>query len=174
MNEPSPNSEELNALMALAGLQRQVKSGASNYYWIAALSVINSLGALFDAGINFVIGLGLTQVVDAIAMGIAQGIPEGSLIIRSLGTVTSIGISAIFVVFGYFAIKGHRWAFIAGMVLYALDGFLLLAFQDWFGFGFHLFLLWGLFSGFQAMKKLQSFLPKNPIDSAFPTGIGLN
>ncbi len=174
MNEPSPNSEEMNALMALAGLQRQVKSGASNYYWIAALSVTNSLGALFDLGINFVIGLGLTQLVDGIAWGIAEEISEASVVIRSLGLITSIGISAIFVAFGYFAVKGHRWAFIVGMIFYALDGFLLLAFQDWFGFGFHLFLLWGLFSGLQALKKLQSFLPKSPIDSAFLTDIDSN
>lgn len=174
MNETHPNSEEMNALMALAGLQRQVKSGASNYYWIAALSVINSLGALFDAGINFVIGLGFTQLVDGIAWGIAESIPDSATLIRALGIITSVGISILFVVFGYFAIKGHRWAFIVGMILYALDGFLLLAFQDWFGFGFHLFLLWGLFSGLKALKKLQSLLPKNPADSAFPTDIEIN
>ncbi|MBT3336901.1 MAG: hypothetical protein HN855_00510 [Anaerolineae bacterium] len=171
MNETPPNSQELNALMALANLQKQVKNGASNFYWIAALSVINSLGAVFDLGVNFVVGLGVTQVVDAISMGIGEGIPDYNAIIRTFGVVLSIGISALFAIFGNFAAKGHRWAFITGMVFYTLDGFLLLAFQDWFGFGFHLFLLWGIFGGFQALKKLQSFLPKG-IDPAFPSDIG--
>ncbi len=171
MNETSPNSQELNALMALASLQKQVKGGASNFYWIAALSVINSLGAVFDLGVSFVIGLGVTQIVDGLAIGIADGIPEYSAIIRTFGVILSIGISALFAIFGYFAAKGHRWAFITGMVFYTLDALVLLAFQDWFGFGFHLFLLWGLFGGFQALKKLQTFLPKS-VDPAFPSDIG--
>ncbi len=165
MNENIPNiqgSQELNAIMALANLQKRVKNGASNFYWIAALSVINSLGAVFNLGVNFVIGLGVTQVVDAIAMMIAEGLPEYAAIIRTLGVVLSFGISAIFVAFGHFAAKGHRWAFITGMVFYTLDALLMFAVQDWFGFGFHLFLLWGLFGGLQALKKLQSILPKNP------------
>ncbi len=171
MNETSPNSQELNALMALANLQKQVKGGASNFYWIAALSVINSLGAVFNLGVNFVIGLGVTQVVDALAMVIAEGIPENSALIHTFGVILSIGISALFAVFGYFAAKGHRWAFIVGMVFYSLDGLLLFAVQDWFGFGFHLFLLWGLFGGLQALKKLQGFLPKS-VDPAFPPDLG--
>jgi hypothetical protein len=171
MNETSSNSQELNALMALANLQKQVKSGAGNFYWIAALSIINSLGAVFNLGVSFVIGLGVSQIVDALAMVIAEGIPEYAAIIRTFGVVLSIGISALFAVFGYFAAKGHRWAFIIGMVFYALDGLLLFAVQDWFGFGFHLFLLWGLFSGFQSLKKLQAILPKS-VDPAFPSDIG--
>lgn len=165
MNENIPNlqnSPEFNALIVLANLQKQVKNGASNFYWIAALSVINSLGSVFNLGVNFVIGLGVTQVVDAIALGITDGVSEYAAIIRTFGVVMSIGISAVFAVFAYFATKGHRWAFITGMVFYTLDGLLLFAFQDWFGFGFHLFLLWGLFGGLQALKKLQSMLPKNP------------
>ena len=158
MNEPTPNPQEMNALMAVANLQRQVKTGANNYYWIAGLSIINSLGALFDLGINFVIGLGLTQVIDGIAYGIAEGIPEANTMIRVFGMVASISVSALFVLFGYFAVKGHRWAFIVGMVLYSLDALLALAFQDWFGFGFHLFLLWGVYGGFKALKALQSLL----------------
>jgi FtsH-binding integral membrane protein len=165
-NTPTPqNSQELNTLMALANLQKQVKSGASNFYWITALSIINSLGAVFNLGVSFVIGLGVTQVVDALAMVIGEGIPEQNALIRTLGVVLSIGISALFAIFGYLAAKGHRWAFVTGMVFYTLDALVLFAFQDWFGFGFHLFLLWGLFTGLQALKKLQALLPKNP-DSA--------
>ena len=165
MNENIPNSQnaqELNALMALVNLQKRVKSGASNFYWIFALSVINSLGAVFNLGVSFVIGLGVTQVVDAFALVIAEGLPEYNALVRTFGVVLSIGISAIFAAFGYLAAKGHRWAFITGMVIYSLDALVLFAFQDWFGFGFHLFLLWGLFSGLQALKQLQAILPKNP------------
>ena len=88
MNENPSDSQEMNALIALANIQRQVKNGASNYYWIAALSIINSLGSLFDLGVNFVIGLGATQVVDAFAIGIAEGIPEASTMIRVFGMLS--------------------------------------------------------------------------------------
>ena len=97
MNETPPNNtQELNALMALASLQKQVKGGASNFYWIAALSVINSLGAVFELGVSFVIGLGVTQVVDALAMIIAEGLPEYVAIVRTVGVVVSIAVSDFF------------------------------------------------------------------------------
>jgi hypothetical protein len=50
----------------------------------------------------------------------------------------------------------------------------MLALTEWKGFHFHLLFLWGLFSGFQALNKLQKILPKKPGPSTdFPQNIGV-
>ncbi|NOY97866.1 MAG: hypothetical protein GXP40_01515 [Chloroflexi bacterium] len=174
MDENTSNARQVEALMALAQLKRQAKSGANNFYWIAALSVVNSLIALFGGGVSFVIGLGLTQVIDGFAFLLAQDLPDATVLIKGIGLALSIGISALFALFGYLSGKGQRWAFIAGMVLYAGDALLLLFFQDWWGVGFHLFLLFGLFGGLQALRKLQSMLPQVSADIPFSKDVGYN
>ena len=58
-------------------------------------------------------------------------------------------------------------AFIAGMLLYGLDAILTLVSTDFFGFGFHLFFLWFLFSGLQALNKLKE-IPPDPNTNSFP------
>jgi len=39
------------------------------------------------------------------------------------------------------------------MTLYALDGIIFLIAKDFIGFGFHLFILFGLYTGFISVKK---------------------
>ena len=149
-----------------ANLMRAMKNGASNFYWIAALSVVNSVVNIFGGGIFFVMGLGITLFIDVIAGGVAQEF-GGSPIIIVMGLLFSLVFDAIFVAFGYFAGKGYRWAFIAGMVLYGLDAVLMLVSQDWLAFGFHLFFLYGVWQGFSALGKLRAFEAANPM--AVPT-----
>src|SRR5688572_28411552 len=48
-------------------LEMRLKSGASWFYWIAGLSIINSIAALSGAGWGFIVGLGVTQIVDEFA-----------------------------------------------------------------------------------------------------------
>jgi hypothetical protein len=171
---PAPiDQKQASLLLALANLNRRAKVGANNFYWIAGLSVVNSLISTFGGGVTFVIGLGLTQVVDALAFVFAEQMPEGALIFRGIGLVLSILISAIFAFFGLFAGKMQRWAFITGMALYGLDALILLYFQDWIGFFFHLYFLWGLWNGLQALNQLQKFTAAQPgavLD--FPKDIG--
>ncbi len=153
---------EMERRTALMNLTRAMKGGASNFYWIAALSVINSLVNIFGGGVFFVMGLGATLFIDVVAGGIAQEM-GGSPVIRIMGFLFSLAFDVIFALFGYFAGKGHRWAFITGMVLYSLDALLMLIFQDWLAFGFHLFFLYGIWQGFAALGKLKAFEAANPL-----------
>ncbi len=175
MNQSTPSPEEqqrLNAMMAVATLQRRVKSGASNFYWIAGMSVINSLIYIFGAGLTFVIGLGITQLIDGFAHGLAIRLPGNEILLRGFGLLIDILIAGVFVAFGYFAAKGHKVVFIVGMVLYGVDALLMLAFADWVGFLFHLFFLFLLFGGLQALNKLGTLAPQTVPDPAFPKSIG--
>lgn len=127
----------------------QLKSGASWFYWIAGLSIINSIIALTGSGVGFILGLGITQFIDAFAQSL-----EGSG--KMVAIFLDVVAAGIFVLFGVFANKRHTWAFIVGMLLYALDGLLFLLVQDWLGLGFHAFALFCLFRGFQACRALHA------------------
>jgi hypothetical protein len=170
---PSPlDQKQASLFVATMNLNQRARAGANNFYWIAGLSVVNSFISAFGGGINFVIGLGLTQVVDAFARVFADEAREAALLFTLVGLVLSILVAGIFAIFGVFAVKQLRWAFIAGMLLYGLDAALLLAFQDWIGFFFHLYFLWGLWNGLQALIQLQKLSPSGQVISGFPRDIG--
>ena len=133
-------------------LQDQAKRGAGWFYWIAALSIINSIALLFTLEWSFVVGLGVTQVLTAIGMALAEEVGEG---VRYVVFGLEVVVALVFVVFGYFAARRGRWAFIVGMILYGFDAFVLGVFQDWLGLGFHVFALWFINAGLAADKKLR-------------------
>lgn len=132
-------------------LEGKLKSGASWFYVIAALSLVNSIIIFFGGSWNFVVGLGVTRFVDVIAQMLSQQL---SSIMGIIGLAFSLFIAGIFVVLGIFAGKRKTWGFITGMILYALDGLLCLAILDFFSAGFHALALLFIFMGLRAKKKL--------------------
>jgi len=139
---PAPSLDQLK-------LANAAKSGAGWFYWIAGLSLINSISMLSGSGWGFVIGLGITQVFDAFASGLGG---SGKLV----ALVLDLLAAGVFVFFGVFANKRQAWAFIVGMVLYALDGLIFLAVSDWLSVGFHVFALICILAGFSANQKLKA------------------
>ena len=131
----------------LIPLQNSARSGAQWFFWIAGLSIINTISAFSGGSFGFVIGLGVTQAIDGLA---GNGETSGKVIALILNLI-AVGI---FVFFGVFARRRHAWAFLAGMVLYGLDGLIFLLVKDWIGVGFHAFALWCIWVGFQANQKL--------------------
>lgn len=165
------SSLAINREAAIAEITRRMKRGANNFYWIAALSVINSILSMTGSGTYFVIGLAVTLIVDGVTAGLSQSFADASVIVKIIGLVLSILIAGIFALFGFFSAQGKRWAFIVGMVLYGLDGLIMLFFADWIGVLFHGFFLWGLFGGWRALGELQKILPQKQTD--FPQNIGV-
>jgi hypothetical protein len=130
--------------------EAQLKSGARwFYYWIAGLSLINSVVAMTGGQWGFLFGLGITQIID----GLGQNIEGGG---KAVVLVLDLIAAGVFGLFGVFAHKRQTWAFLLGMLLYALDGLIFLLIQDWLGLGFHGFVLFCLFRGFQACRELNA------------------
>jgi hypothetical protein len=127
----------------------QMKSGASWFYWIAALSLVNSISAFSGSTWRFIIGLGITQIIDEFGSNLG-GAGKGVTLVLDLLA------AGVLVLFGVFANKGHSWAFIVGMILFALDGIIFLLVQDWLGVGFHAFVLFCLVRGFLACRELKA------------------
>ncbi|UCF63183.1 MAG: hypothetical protein JSW33_11495 [bacterium] len=133
--------------------ENQFKNGANWFYWIAALSVINSLIILFGGEISFIVGLGITQIVDAVSWELKNS--EG-MNLDYLFFMVSLFISGVFVIFGYFSRKRMTSVYITGMVLYAADGLIFLLVGDWLSIGFHVFVLFSLFGGLKALKTINA------------------
>jgi hypothetical protein len=136
-------------------LDRQFRSGADWFFWIVGLSVINSLIGVFGGRWSFLVGLGVTRVVDGFARALATGLDADlGMAVRTLGLVIDIGLAGVFALFGVFARRGKRWSFIIGMILYALDGLIFLIAPDFVSIGFHVFALFWISIGLKAKTKL--------------------
>ena len=142
---PNPAAEQLK-------LENQFKNGANWFYWIAGLSVINSMILIFGGEISFIVGLGITQLVDAIAWEFRN---SGGLNLDFIFFTASLLISGIFVLFGYLSRKKIMGIYIAGMILYVLDGLIFFLVSDWLSMGFHLFVLFSLFGGLKALRIIR-------------------
>jgi len=126
----------------------RVRVAAKWFYWIAALSMINSLVVIFGGNFHFVVGLGITSVVDAIAKRVGA---MGS----ALDLVINAFIAGLFVLLGSFAIKAQKWAFLTGMLLYAADALLCLMAKDILSIAFHGYVLFTIYRGFSQVDLAQ-------------------
>ena len=127
--------------------EQVVRVGAGWFIWIAALSVVNSVVGWVGGGVHFIVGLGVTQFVDALSK---QAGSSGLL----LDVVINGFVVGVFALFWNFARKGQSWAFILGMSIYALDGLLLLLFKDIFSVAFHGYALYRIYQGMSVLPVL--------------------
>jgi hypothetical protein len=124
----------------------RMRRGAGWFLTIAILSGVNALLQIFDAKIRFIFGLGITQVVDAVAHGMERG------------TIVVIVVDGLFILMlvlcSRWAKTGSQGAFLGGMIAYALDGVLLLLFSMWLDAAVHAYALWMIWQGYAAAREL--------------------
>lgn len=132
-------------------LTQQLKSASSWFYVVAGLSVVNSLIATFGGGIRFIFGLGITSVADEVVNALQLGATG-----KVIGLMFTVAIAGLFAIFGFLSAKRMHWVFLIGMGIYLLDGLLLLLFGDYLGAAFHAWVLFRLFQGMSASRKLSS------------------
>ena len=141
---PSPNSMPIDS--ERRALEEQCRKGAQWFYWIAGLSLINAVLALSGQGWRFLLGLGITQLVQELAeQSGGAGLKAG---------IVGLAMIGFFAVLGQRAVLGQQWAFVLGMVLFALDGCIFLLAQDWIGVAFHGFALAMIARGYAAARRL--------------------
>jgi hypothetical protein len=147
-----PNSK-IDAV-AMYALQTRVDRSARWFYWVAGLTVVNSVCFILKAQLYFPVGLGIVQGIDGLVMYITNDVFH-----QYLGIAQAIGLALEVVTAGIFAgfcelSRRRSWWFVVGMSLYALDGLLYLAINDWIGVGMHLFVLYFMYLGFRAARTL--------------------
>ena len=155
MNGQPPVVEQPAANTELKNLVDTFNNGVSWFFFVAGLSVVNSLLVLFGADWSFIFGLGITQIFDGIAVAIAgeMGAGAGIWIVRGIVFVFNLAIAGFFVLFGWLSKKGYGAAFLIGIVLYVLDGLLFLVFRDWMGLAFHALAVFPMVRGYLALRK---------------------
>lgn len=132
-------------------LETQFKNGVSWFYWIAALSLINTLVVLFEGSWNFIAGLGVTQLIDGFAYAFAESFGSPFIYIGLLINLVIIGVCFVC---GFLAHKKKKWAIILGMVFYSLDTILFLIFKDYLSIAFHVYAIFSIFKGYKAINEL--------------------
>jgi len=158
----SPAADQTALIAQKLRVEQALKGSSSWFIIIAALSLVNSVLFLTGAKIHFIFGLGLTQIVDAVAHNVGSAGVVLDLIIN--GT-----IAAVFVLFWNFARKGEKWAWLAGMGLYVLDGLILLLFKDFLSVAFHGWALYRMSTGLKllpVMEKLNRSSASGTISSS--------
>ena len=132
-----------------------VKSGANWFYWIAGLSVVNSLVYMSGSDWSFLAGLGITQIVEAfVDLAIENGAPS---MMKAVAIAFSLIVIAVFALFGYYSNKRFATVFAVGIMLYLLDGLLLLVLGVLPSAGFHAFALFFMIRGFLACRELNAY-----------------
>jgi hypothetical protein len=130
------------------------RRGTNWFYWIAGLTIINTIISLTGGGISFSVGLAFAKVVDAVGQALV-GPARYALVLVDLI------IAAVFVMFGVLGGKGQTWAILTGTILYVLDGLLLIGLvatgqvtAGILGFIIHGLAIYYLFQGSNASRKL--------------------
>jgi hypothetical protein len=157
--QPTPQADLMQTRLKA---EHQLRSGTNWFWWIAGLSIVNSLIILSGSNWNFVVGLGMTQIVDGVAQALAEEFVDVGTIVKVAGLLIDIAIAGLFVLLGFLARKHFAWAFIIGMVLYGLDSLIFLLVQSWLNVGFHAFALFGIYSGLKALKTLKTQAQTQP------------
>jgi hypothetical protein len=147
----------------------QFKGGASWFYWIAGLSLINTGVAFFNGSWNFIAGLGITQIIDAYAYMLSD---YNSKSIIYVGLLLDLLIIGMYFVFGKLALKRKRWVFITGMVLYSLDAVIFLFIKDYISVIFHVYAVYCIYKGLKACKELDR-LEAMPIETSEATEVSV-
>ena len=128
-------------------IENEIRDGANWFYWIAVLSVINTMIIMFGGNWNFIIGLGITQIIDA--YGYELSVNMGNYI-NIAAFVLNLAIAGFFALIGFYANKKRRWSFLLGMFLYGIDGLLFLIVLDYLSIAFHLIALYFMYKGYIA------------------------
>jgi len=149
---PSVGNSEIEKIKGQLREDGKFKNHMSWFYWIGALSFINSILAIVKSTFSFIFGLGVTQLVDGIAIGITERLQSDTKIIYVFSLVISLLFSGLFVLFGYLGNKKKKGAIITGVVLYGLDGILCLILGAYLDGAFHIWALVGLISGLVMLK----------------------
>ncbi len=134
-------------------VEGDLKNGANWFYWIAILSIVNSFLLVIGTDLSFLVSLGIVEIID-FEFWILSGQEFGFTYYNTIGFVINTILSSTFLFYGLMANKGKKWAFVLGIVLFSLDGILMLLMMDFLSVAFHVFALFGIIKGLRAIKKL--------------------
>lgn len=139
---------------AITNLNVAGSNGAKWFYWIAGLSLVNTIILHTGGQIQFIVGLAITLIVDVLASEIGKQEPQLATGLMAISIAFSIFVSLVACLFGWLSQRRILWIFGIGMFVYLLDGLLFLLVGDFFSAAFHGYALFSMFQGFNAYRQL--------------------
>jgi hypothetical protein len=136
MSDPNPAPPAAAPAPSGAAVSPAIEAAARWFWWIAGLSLVNTVLARTGSDTNFVIGLGLTELADAM---FAHR--------QAIGYLVDAAALGFFVAMGQLARSGKAWAFYLGGVVYAFDALIYVRLGAWMPVGFHAFALFFIAQG---------------------------
>jgi len=134
--------------MELAIAEKQTQMGGDWFFWIAGLSILNSVLQIIHSPVGVFFGLGTTDIFNRFG---ADAGGSGKIIVLLMDVVAA----GFYVLYGAFARKGAKWAFIVGMVFYVIDALIvLLLTKQYLEVAAHAYALFRIFQGFQGAQRL--------------------
>lgn len=128
-----------------ADLRADSQTNANYFFWAAGLAALGT--GLLPVRVNVLVSIG------AIDLLTFYGRPLGGLYPLAVTGAAAMWLGVLLVL-GLAGRSGHRWAFWAGMVLYAADMIALMAMFSLWAFGVHAFLVFKWFQGQQTLNDL--------------------
>jgi hypothetical protein len=120
-----------------------VQSAARWFWWIAGLSLVNTVLFYSGSDINFVLGLGMTTLANLLfADQVPMAVAISALTIGFYGLV------------GGQAVQGRLWAFYVGVVVYAADALIYMQVGDWMSVAFHAVAIFYIARGIMRAREL--------------------
>ncbi|MGA7685614.1 MAG: hypothetical protein WCC32_14900 [Terriglobales bacterium] len=123
-----------------ADLRADSQDDANYFFWAAGV-------VLLPVRLNFLVNIGTVDLLRFYGKDLGHSLPLAVLGAEALWI-------AILVALGFAARSGHRWAFFAGMALYAVDMIALIVTFSMWAFGVHAFFMFRWFQGQKALKDL--------------------
>jgi hypothetical protein len=126
-------------------LRAESRDDANYFFWAGGLAAANT--GLLPVRLNFLVNVGALDLLGAYGKSLGAPYP----------LVAHIALAAwliVLVALGFAARAGHRWAFLAGIVLYGADMIALIVMFSFLAFGVHAFFIFGWFQGQKALQDL--------------------
>jgi len=149
------------------------RSGSRWFFWIAGLSMLNSIVFRMEGSITLLGSLGVTQIIDIMSrIYVEEGILENVNMVSGFSILVIFFFSALYVFFGLLTRKKKQWAFFVGTILYVIDALILVLIQDYINAAFHGYILFSLFRGLKAIQDLRNVNELSDFDPPPPSSGG--
>lgn len=97
-----------------APMESKIKSSGNWFFWIGALTLVNSIVAFLGSQWGFFLGFSVLQALDF-------GVAEQSIAVRGIVLAFDVVVAIGFGALGILARRQYVWPFAVGVVLYGLD-----------------------------------------------------
>ena len=121
------------------------RGDANYFFWAAGLAALGT--GLLPVRLNILVSIGAFDLLSF------YGRPLGPLYPLAMYGAAATWLVAVLAL-GFAGRSGHRWAFLAGMILYGADMIALMLMFSLWAFGVHAFFVFRWFQGQKALKDL--------------------